>query len=464
MRRIQRASFLCAMVVVLGSVCFEAGADTIESRTGVRIEGKVVAQDSSFVTMEVAVGSRTIARKYPVKLIYAVTVNGQKQIINPKPGETPEKTTPPPPQNTSPPPSSAKTPPPSPTATAASTTQASASTSTAGRKIRSRAEVEALIRAAGEEPEWFASTKVEYPPTMDLNWPQPPPTKGWNRNKNVGQYMWDVINPNESRWESGVRFADYLRVRHRTDRSKRERITKTMAGMYFKLLRDYPRAVYWWREAGVRAGDTDAVAMAECYWRMGSKEMAVEMLNQRTLYPSMVKLWGDMGETEKALDVAEQFFRSNVARLQITLLAGDACRTVGRFDEAMAFYQQTLDTPLGSNAKRDKRFHDRAKANLEAMRLFDRADPAKVADGSYRASSLGYVGQVEVEVVVSHGTIKEVRVVKHREKQFYSALNDMPAQIIARQGLKGLDATSRATITAEAIINATAKAMAQGAK
>ena len=40
----------------------------------------------------------------------------------------------------------------------------------------------------------------------------------------------------------------------------------------------------------------------------------------------------------------------------------------------------------------------------------------------------------------------------------------VPAQIIAKQGVKGVDATSRATITGEAIINATAKALAQGAK
>ena len=37
----------------------------------------------------------------------------------------------------------------------------------------------------------------------------------------------------------------------------------------------------------------------------------------------------------------------------------------------------------------------------------------------------------------------------------------VPAQIIAKQSVKGVEATSRATITGEAIINATAKALAQ---
>ena len=41
---------------------------------------------------------------------------------------------------------------------------------------------------------------------------------------------------------------------------------------------------------------------------------------------------------------------------------------------------------------------------------------------------------------------------------------DTPAKIIAKQGVKGVDATSNATITSEAIINGTAKALASGAK
>jgi uncharacterized protein with FMN-binding domain len=54
--------------------------------------------------------------------------------------------------------------------------------------------------------------------------------------------------------------------------------------------------------------------------------------------------------------------------------------------------------------------------------------------------------------------------VQHREKQYYSSLTDTPAKIIAKQGVKGVDSTSSATITSEAIINATAKALAKGAK
>ena len=78
---------------------------------------------------------------------------------------------------------------------------------------------------------------------------------------------------------------------------------------------------------------------------------------------------------------------------------------------------------------------------------------------AYRAGSLGYEAQVAVEVVVRDRRLASVRVTEHREKQFYSALSDTPTRLIAKQGVNGVDATSGATITSEAIINATAKAL-----
>ena len=67
-------------------------------------------------------------------------------------------------------------------------------------------------------------------------------------------------------------------------------------------------------------------------------------------------------------------------------------------------------------------------------------------------------------VVVKNARIESVRVTQHTEKQFYSAITDTTARIIAKQGVKGVDMTSGATITAEAIVNATAKALANGMK
>ena len=77
---------------------------------------------------------------------------------------------------------------------------------------------------------------------------------------------------------------------------------------------------------------------------------------------------------------------------------------------------------------------------------------------------MGYEAPLEVTVQVAGGKIIDLKVSRHKEKQFYSALTETPARIIQKQSVKGIDATSRATLTSEAIINASAKALKSGAK
>jgi len=118
---------------------------------------------------------------------------------------------------------------------------------------------------------------------------------------------------------------------------------------------------------------------------------------------------------------------------------------------------------MQASADRIKRTQARAQASLDSLKIFELADVSKVSDGTYKDSSLGYEAQVEVTVTVKNKKIESVKVTQHHEKQYYSSITDVPAQIIAKQGVKGVDATSRATITGDAIINATAKALGQGA-
>jgi len=91
-------------------------------------------------------------------------------------------------------------------------------------------------------------------------------------------------------------------------------------------------------------------------------------------------------------------------------------------------------------------------------------DIKRVPDGIYRDSSVGYSGQVFVEVSVAAGRISDVKVTKHTEKQWYSSITDTRRQILLKQGAKGVDATSGATITSEAMLNATLKALAKAQK
>jgi uncharacterized protein with FMN-binding domain len=196
---------------------------------------------------------------------------------------------------------------------------------------------------------------------------------------------------------------------------------------------------------------------------MGNKQMAMQTLDTRRIGIDTIKLLGDMRETRRALQLADAYIARARQPQEGLIVAGYACRLAGNYQKAIRYYERVLATDRMDNPDYDKRMRDRATESIEAIKLFELSDVKRVADGTYPGSSLGYEGQIEVEVVVKDRLIEDVRVTKHKEKQFYSALTDVPAQIIRKQGVKGVDATSRATITAEAIINATAKALAKGA-
>lgn len=105
--------------------------------------------------------------------------------------------------------------------------------------------------------------------------------------------------------------------------------------------------------------------------------------------------------------------------------------------------------------------------NDEVARSFERteADTSRSRPlHAYNADVPAYAGDLYVAVTVQSGRIEAVTVTKHKEKQYYTALIETPRKIIEQQGVKGIDATTGATITSEAIINAAAKALASGLK
>jgi uncharacterized protein with FMN-binding domain len=234
--------------------------------------------------------------------------------------------------------------------------------------------------------------------------------------------------------------------------------------MYHDLLEDYPRAAFWLRAAGVEKNPKDFLRetphLAECYWRLGHRDEALKLLAKARPSFFQVKLLADMGQTDQAIKICDASAKS--APEHAYLYAGDACRVAGRYPQALQYYQKVMGVDAsGPQGGRVKRFHDRASANIGAIKYFELFDLSKVADGSYKASSQGYEGPIEVTVAVSGGKIDAVRVTNHKEKQFYSAISDTPQKIIKKQSVKGIDTTSNATITSEAIVNATAKAIGQ---
>ncbi|MDA1232730.1 MAG: FMN-binding protein [Planctomycetota bacterium] len=282
----------------------------------------------------------------------------------------------------------------------------------------------------------------------------------------MGQYLWDRINPNPGKWREGVRLMHHI-MSTTQDKALQQRVMLTLGSIYHNLHQDYARAAYWYQQAGIDTAPGNrpqaGLRLASCYWHLGSKPMALAMLKSMTTKPyAAIKLLGDIGETKDALDMAERFSKSGEACVCF-LYAGDACRVAGRLKDAEDYYRKAITAIKPDEADKPHRKRDKARAesSLSAIEFYT-LDPKQVKDGTYTSSSIGYEADVKVEVVVKAGRIVDVRVVQHREKQFYSSITDTPKKIVARQSLKDVDATTGATITSEAIINATAKAMADG--
>lgn len=439
-----RRAWFAGTLVVLAVLAAPrmAAAATIEFLSGRTLECKVLSKDDKTVTVEVQVEGRPVKRVLQLSTIHAVTINDKRYVINAKPAGLP--------------PSGAPAEP----APKPFTGEPGAG---GGKPRRTKAEVDALINAEGRTPPpWFESTPLNYPQSLDLSWPQKPPG-GWNNQVNVGQYVWDIVNPNPGKWREGVRLMHHLLTLHKDSPEVRTRVMNELGRMYFSLHEDYARAAFWWRQAGLEQNRTlfpgSTIHLAECYHRLGNDSMAIALLRSGPVSIGAIKLWADLGDLPAALQIAERY--APTAPDMGYLAAGDACRTAGRLPQAVAYYDKVLALAATGQAKgRIERNQKRAQANREAIRLFQLSDVKQAPDGTYMAESLGYEGMVKVEVVVAGGRLESVRVVDHREKQFYSALTDTPAKLIARQGVQGVDATSGATITSEAIINSTAKALA----
>ena len=397
-------------------------ADTLEFRNGARLSGDITRVDETAgtVTVSLTLRGRQYSRTYRFSDLMAIEQGGHRRVLSgPTAGFDPGV-----------------------------------------RGARSEAEVIALIQSEGAgEPVWLATTRVNYPDTLDLDWPMPAP-KPWNNRRNMGQFIWDVVNPNAGRWREGVKLMYLLLDRHRNRPDVRSRVGKSLASMYYRFFQDYARAAYWWRAAGDDLDGHGDTYLADCYFRLGSKDLALRQMAGKPLRPGTVKLLGAMGETDKAVKVAEAFAKSSSKPHEAFLAAGDALALAGRFEEALRYYERVLKDPRAArNKDYEVRHKARARESMESIRLFELLDPAQVGDGAHSGSATGYNGALEVEVMTGGGRINSVKVTRHQEKQYYSALTDVPGQIVSRQSVKDIDATSGATITAQAIVNATARAL-----
>ncbi|MFK7734776.1 MAG: FMN-binding protein, partial [Pirellulaceae bacterium] len=403
--------------------------DSVEFLNGTTLSGKIleIRKAAKEFDFQSSIAGQSVSKTYQYAAVHAVTFNGKRFVINEM-------------QDT--------------------TNAVAADLAGTGK---SEADVRAIIDGEGaSEPDWLAATKFAHPKSLDLSWPLKVDGP-WDESKNVGQYMWGRVNPNPSRWRSGIKLLHECVRLHSGKRELLKRDYSDLGNRYFVLLQDYSRAAYYFEKGQVAMSQPGGIHLAECYYRLGSKKMAMDLMRGKSLHFDAIKLLSEMGELKEALNVTKVYARTRVFN-EAFLNAGDALRAAGRLDEAIDYYQQVLDRNEARDEEYLKRYRGRASDSINAIRLFDKADVSKVADGIYDDKAVGYNGDVHVRVKVANGQVEDVEITKHKEKQFYAALTDTPRQIIEKQSIQDIDGTSGATITSQAIVNASARALAQGAK
>jgi len=430
--------------ILLLAACSFAVADRIVLQNGSSYEGKLLSKTSKSIKFRVILpNGASVELDFPADRVKSVTTGGKI----PAPPVRPKPTTPKP---------TVKTPvrPPTPkpaTPASTKTTQRSAS------------QITALIQRAGKTmPDWWDSVKLNYPKTLDLAGTNP--VKGWQPQRNIGAHFWSIVTPNPSRWKSGIKLLHHVMDVRRNDRLRQAQAMDMVANYYSRYLLDYARSAYWHQQAsraGARPTLHGVVGLAECYYYLGSKRMALSLLskyglNRRGSVPG-IKLMMDMGRFDTAMTMA-----GDVARMMPHagyLAAGNIYRHTRKYDKAIEAYGKVI-------AARDdkgyaKRSKQRAYAAIEAVRLCKTLNISKVPDGTYTASAVSYRGPLTVRVEVSGGRIKSAAVTKHKDDIFFTSIKATPQVIVTKQSVEGIDAVSGATVTCEAIVNAATKALAR---
>jgi uncharacterized protein with FMN-binding domain len=380
-------------------------AATVVLNDGKKLNGRLIAEGADSITLNI----NGVEDKLALKQIYTLTANGVRRVITAKAGTE---------------------------------------------------EVEALIASAGSStPAWWSSVNLNIPSGLDLTWQHPPKGPNWDPSKWLAQYIWTTVNENPSKWKEGIKLLHHTLTVNKNDPVKLKQSMNALATAYAELLGDFPRAAFWWRKGGGGGhGYSNNIALARCYWKMGSKEMAAEALdNEANVTANLVRSWGDLGETDRALKLGESAVKSDPVNFNMAL--GDVCRSAGLYPQAIKYYESALALRV------PPRLQFRLESNRDAAKgaeAFNHLD--QVPAGTYAASSVGYVGPVEVTVEVKNGRLESVKVTKHDERQYYSSIADTPARILQKQGIKGVDTTTGATMTSEAIINAAAKAISNAVK
>jgi uncharacterized protein with FMN-binding domain len=142
---------------------------------------------------------------------------------------------------------------------------------------------------------------------------------------------------------------------------------------------------------------------------------------------------------------------------------GDVYADLGDMEKAKEHYREAIRLFPTSNQPYGRHLLHRHVAKTQAkLDLLNRKtlDLAQIRDGVYRGTSLGYGKPLHATVTVRRGRIVDIQL-RHEEKIEQGATTIIPKQIIERQSLEA-DAITGATVTVQAIVEATYRALRQG--
>ncbi|HEX2971772.1 MAG TPA: FMN-binding protein [Tepidisphaeraceae bacterium] len=206
-----------------------------------------------------------------------------------------------------------------------------------------------------------------------------------------------------------------------------------MSGNYAWAIREYPEYL----RTVTEQGPTHAyLCYASCLAHFGEYDQALALLD-RAIKDLPPKPWA----IASAANVHNAY--------------GDLYVQMGQIEKAKQHYAEairlypTSDQPYGRHLLH--RYAAKVQTKLDLLTMQSLA-AAKLRDGVYRGTSLGYGDtNMEVTVTIAGGKIADMQL-KHKEKIELGATKIIPRQIIARQSLK-VDAVTGATVTSQAIVD-----------
>lgn len=214
--------------------------------------------------------------------------------------------------------------------------------------------------------------------------------------------------------------------------------------MYLYLGGEYAWAIKIYKEHLKAKGQPHAHesrCLASCYAEFGEHEKALAALRYGLKHLPKPP-WGTMA----AAGVHDQMGDVQAAR-------GDKPQAKTHYRKAIAHYRR-------AKPKYGRHLLPRRIAKVQSkLDLLEREaiDLAKLRDGVYRGKSLGYVKDVWATVTLKAGRITDIKV-QHQENIEQGATRIIPKRILAAQGLD-VDAVTGATVTSQAIVEATYRAL-----